>query len=402
MVKTKEINKKSNKKVRLEQDRKVLVAMSGGVDSSVAAALLKETGFEVVGAFIKAWSLNKECNVRDSRDARMVANKLGIPFYVFDFEKIYKEKVVDYFVKTYEKGETPNPDVLCNKEIKFGVFLEKAKKIGINLIATGHYARLERESTKSKTRAQNKKFCARLSTQMCALVQNPKIHLLKGKDKNKDQSYFLWQLTQKELKHSLFPIGDYWKSEIRELAKKFGLPTAEKKDSQGICFLGQVEIKDFLEKYLKPKPGKIILPDGRIVGEHEGIVFYTIGQRHGFNLAISKTGLKTQEPLFVVGKRVKDNVLVVAPGRDNLLLYKKQIWLDKVNFVSGLKPESAIKVGSSIRYRQKPEKATLDFIIEKGLWLLNFKKPVWAPALGQSAVFYQKEELIGGGIIVGY
>jgi len=391
MVKIKGINKKSNKKVRLEQSRKVLVAMSGGVDSSVAAALLKEAGFEVIGAFIKAWSLNKECNVRDSRDARMVANKLGIPFYVFDFEKIYKEKVVDYFVKTYEKGETPNPDILCNKEIKFGVFLEKAKKMGIDLIATGHYARLEREFPifpSARARGEGN-------------FQFSKYKLLKGKDQNKDQSYFLWQLTQKELKHSLFPIGDYWKSEIRELAKKFGLPTAEKKDSQGICFLGQVEIKDFLGKYLKPKPGKIILPDGRIVGEHEGIVFYTIGQRHGFNLAISKTGLKTEEPLFVVEKRVKDNVLVVAPGRDNPLLYKKQIWLGKVNFVSGLKPESAMKVGSSIRYRQKPEKATLDFIAEKGWWLLNFKKPVWAPALGQSAVFYQEEELIGGGVIVG-
>jgi tRNA-specific 2-thiouridylase len=361
--------------IKNNMKKNILVAMSGGVDSSVSSALLKKKGYNVLGAHIKTWILDEKCATKDLEDARNVADILNIPFYVFDFEKEYKEKIIKYFVETYQKGETPNPDVLCNKEIKFGIFLEKAKKLKMDFISTGHYANIKKDR-------KNKEF-----------------KLLKGKDKNKDQSYFLWQLSQEQLSKSIFPIGNLKKEKVRKLARKFNLPTAEKKDSQGICFLGEIELKDFLKKFLKIKKGDIILPNKKVVGEHDGAVFYTIGQRRGFNLSSSSAGIKTGEPLFIIDKDIKKNILIVAPGKNNKYLLKKNIWLKNTNFISKKIPEKKLKLKATIRYRQKPQKAILFFDDKIKLYKLEFEDYVWAPAIGQHAVFYKKNELIGGGII---
>ena len=352
--------------------------MSGGVDSSVAVALLLKEGYEVIGGHIKAWSIDEKCADQDVEDARLTAEKLGILFYVFDFEKEYQEKVINYFVETYKNGGTPSPDVLCNKEIKFGVFLDKAKAIGADFVATGHYARIKEKNNIFK--------------------------IIKGKDSNKDQSYFLWQLNQEQLSKIIFPIGNYLKSEIREMAKKFNLPMAEKKDSQGICFLGQIELKEFLRKFLKVKRGDIIIPSGEVVGEHEGAVFYTIGQRHGFDLSSSEAGFKTNEPLFIIDKNVSRNTITVALGRKNPLLYKSILWLDKVSFISNSLDDKIrsekLRLEAIIRYRQKPQRALIEFNQNKKLWKIEFDELVWAPAISQHVVFYQKDELLGGGVIV--
>ncbi|OGD35316.1 tRNA 2-thiouridine(34) synthase MnmA, partial [Candidatus Azambacteria bacterium RIFCSPHIGHO2_01_46_10] len=292
----------------ISKTKKVFVAMSGGVDSSVAALLLKQKGYDVVGVFMKNWSQNLaggECAwARDQEDARKVAAKIGIPIYTFDFEEEYKKLVVDYMLKEYAAGRTPNPDVMCNKEIKFGLFLEKALSLGADFVATGHYARLRRKSEirnpKSETNPKLK-------------ISNYK--LLQAKDKNKDQSYFLWTLGQEQLKYCLFPIGDYFKSEaggaeeqkrrsIRETARKFGLPTADKKDSQGVCFIGKFDFAEFLKSRIPANPGQIKTVDGKVVGEHDGLAFYTVGQRH---LKISN--LKNQKsnslPVYVSEKNIK-------------------------------------------------------------------------------------------------
>lgn len=345
-----------------------MIALSGGVDSAVAAGLLLKQGYEVIAGHIKINSVDEKCAQQDVVDARRIAAKLGIPFYVFDFDEEYHRRVVDYFVQTYAMGKTPNPDVLCNKEIKFGILLEKAKSLGVDFIATGHYVRRDKQK------------------------------LLRGIDKNKDQSYFLWQLSKEQLSQSIFPIGDLQKGEVRDLAEKLKLEVAKKKDSQGICFLGHVSIKDFLSKFLDIKQGKITLPTGEEVGRHDGAVFYTIGQRHGFNLASSQAGIKSNEPLFVVAKDVVNNILVVAPGRDNPLLFKKTIWLEEVNFINPL-PSNSIEVDVQIRYRQTPQKASFKFLKLDNIWQLDFKNPVWAPAIGQHAVFYNGDELLGGGVI---
>ena len=281
---------------------KVFVGLSGGVDSSVAAFLLKKEGYDVTGVFIKSFNVDG-CAERDAEDARRAAAHLGIPFYVFDFEKEYKKEVVEYMVRGYRNGLTPNPDVMCNKEIKFGLFLKKALEMGADYIATGHYVRLaEREGIFS---------------------------FLEARDGNKDQSYFLWTLTQERLKYCLFPIGDYVKPEVREIARKAGLPTAEKKDSQGICFLGEVALDEFLKDYIKPKKGLVVDTNGRKIGEHDGIFFYTIGQRHGLGLGIRNQELgmkgKTEtRPYYVADKNLETNTLMVAEGDDNSALFKKK------------------------------------------------------------------------------
>ncbi len=339
---------------------KVFVGMSGGVDSSVAALLLKKKGYDVTGVFIRSYNLDG-CAERDAEDARRTAEHLDIPFYVFDFEKEYKESVVDYMVLTYQNGLTPNPDVMCNKEIKFGLFLKKSLEMGADYVATGHYV----------IKKDNRLFAA--------------------KDKNKDQSYFLWTLTADQIAHSLFPIGGFLKSKVRRIAKRAGLPTADKKDSQGICFLGDVDLADFLKKYIPEKPGDIVNLEGEIVGRHEGIFFYTIGQRHlGTNLKIKGADKK---PYYVVSKNVKTNTLVIAEGDDNPVLTKKELDLENINLIGG--KIKGNRVRARVRYRQPLSEASL--IIHR----LVFKEPQKFVAPGQSAVFYSKKgELLGGGVIV--
>ncbi|MDD5431333.1 MAG: tRNA 2-thiouridine(34) synthase MnmA [Candidatus Pacebacteria bacterium] len=341
--------------------KKVFVGMSGGVDSSVAAALLKKQDYDVTGVYIKGYNIDG-CYEGDVNDARKAAEVLGIPFYVFDMEKEYKDKVVKYMISGYKKGITPNPDVMCNKEIKFGLFLAKALKMGADYIATGHYVKLK----------------------------NGKLY--QAKDKNKDQSYFLWTLTQKQLKHCLFPVGDIVKPEVRKLAKKYKLPNAEKKDSQGVCFLGKIGMKGFLEKYIPPKKGIVVNTKGEIVGEHDGVQFYTIGQRHG--LRLGKRNADNAKPYFVAEKDVKSNAILVAEGENNPALYKKEVEITDVNWISG-KPKNGQRVMMRVRYRQPLFSAA-----SKGNKII-FDKPQKFVAQGQSAVFYTKaEEMLGGGVII--
>jgi len=363
----------------------VFVAMSGGVDSSVAALLLKKQGYKVIGVFMRCYNLDG-CAEHDAEDARRVAEKLKIPFYVWDFENEYKKKVVEYMVKGYKKGITPNPDVMCNREIKFGLFLEKALRMGADYVATGHYVRLSPEFPISNYQFSNnyKKCLKNLKIENLLKIKNYKLKI--AKDLNKDQSYFLWTLTQKQLKHCLFPIGDYLKSEVRKIAKKAGLSTAEKKDSQGICFLGKVNLDDFLKKYIPEKRGDVFDIIGKKIGEHKGAHFYTIGQRHGLGIGGSK------KPYYVVEKNVKKNTIVVAEGDDNSALYKKEIKLTDVNFInqnivnSQILENIGINVLTRVRYRQPLISAQL--IIHNSKFIIQFDQPVKYVAPGQSAVFY--------------
>ena len=362
--------------------KKIFVGMSGGVDSSVAAFLLKKQGYDVVGIFMKFCNVDG-CAETDAEDARRVAEKLEIPFYVWDFEEEYKKKVVEYMVKGYKNGITPNPDVMCNREIKFGLFLEKALKIGADYVATGHYIKIK--NLKIKNQNNNFKF---------KIVHK----LFQSKDINKDQSYFLWTLTKKQLKHCLFPIGDYLKSDVRKIAKKAGLLTAEKKDSQGICFLGKISLNEFLKKYIPEKKGVVLNLSGEKIGEHKGAYFYTIGQRHGLGIGGS------EKPYYIVEKNVKKNIIVVAEGDDNPALYKKEIKLTDVNFIdqdfhSLIRANKRIIILTRVRYRQPLASAILK--IENLKLKIKFDAPVKFIAPGQSAVFYDKKgKMLGGGIII--
>ena len=389
----------------------VFVGLSGGVDSSVAAYLLKKKGYKVVGVFMRCYNVDG-CAETDAEDARRVAEKLEIPFYTWDFEEEYKRKVVEYMIEGYRAGLTPNPDVMCNREIKFGLFLKKALALGADYVATGHYARVrapKRQETNKKRKAETKS----LSHVACPMS------LFAGKDSNKDQSYFLWTLTQEELKHCLFPIGDLTKPAVRSLAKKAELLTAEKKDSQGICFLGQVSIADFLSKYISGKEGAIVTPDGQVIGTHHGAQFVTVGQRSHLGQVTSNKGQGDTKPRYVVAKDVGTNTVTVAEGHDNPLLFKKEITLSEVNLISGRERRvmSEERVYARVRYRQPLSPATLlpcdkqhatsnKKRIKQGLspvschLSLVFDKPQQFVAEGQSAVWYSKQgEVLGGGII---
>lgn len=349
----------------LDQARgKVFVGMSGGVDSSVSAALLQKAGFSVTGVFIKVWHPDwLPCEWQEERrDAMRVAVKLGIPFLTFEFQDEYKKSVVDYMLYEYKEGRTPNPDVMCNKEIKFGSFLRKAKKMGADYIATGHYARID-----------NKK-------------------LLEGADKNKDQSYFLWTLGQEELDHVLFPVGGFEKKEVRKLANKFGLPTAEKKDSQGICFIGKVDMKEFLQHYIPSAPGDVLNEVGETVGRHEGVIFYTIGERHGFDIT-KRT--PHDEPMYIVAKNLGNNTITVSAnlGRDADSYSARKVRLGNVNWISGQAPDPAKTYGARIRYHQEKQKCAISGSI------IAFEPPQKNLSIGQSLVLYDGEVCLGGGIM---
>jgi len=369
------------KKIR---NKRVIVAMSGGVDSSVAAALLKkglacpELGRrEVVGVFMKFWAgetkKNRCCTPESEKRARLVAEKLGIPFYVFDFSKEFKKKVVDYFLKEYKAGRTPNPCVVCNKEIKFGLLLKKALALNADFIATGHYARVVDDSRQCIFR------------------------LYKGRDKNKDQSYFLWQLDQKQLSRILFPVGDYTKPEVRALAKKFKLPIAETPESQEICFV-QTTVNNFLKKYIKPRPGKIVDVQGKILGEHQGLWFYTIGQRRGLKISGERVSRSlTGRPFYVLDKDIKRNLLIVTQNEKDLV--KKELIAKGVSWILGRPPKLLLKIKAKIRNKHIAASATIK-VYKKGRVKLIFSKSQRAVTLGQSVVFYKKSELLGGGIIL--
>ncbi|MBI2042290.1 MAG: tRNA 2-thiouridine(34) synthase MnmA [Candidatus Nealsonbacteria bacterium] len=344
--------------------KRVVVAMSGGVDSSVAAALLKKQGFDVIGVFMRFWlarrslgeggdGYNRCCSPEAEERARQVARILGIPFYVFDFRKEFKKEVVDYFIREYRAGRTPNPCVVCNKEIKFGLLLRRALAMEADFIATGHYIRLNRG------------------------------RIFEAKDRQKDQSYFLWQLSKKELRRCLFPLGGYTKTEVRQLAKRFKLPVASTPDSQEVCFV-QTDITDFFKRYIKQKSGKIVDVTGRVLGQHRGLAVYTIGQRKGMELP--------QGPYWVVGKDTKKNVLVVTNNEDDLL--QKELTFENANWIAGQPPKFPAKVRAKIRYRSQPAPAT---IYENQRMV--FQKPQRAVTPGQSAVCYKGPELLGGGVI---
>lgn len=339
---------------------RVFVALSGGVDSSVAAALLQEAGHEVVGAHLLCWD---ECEQKAERlDALRVAVKLGIPFLTFDFRAQYKERIFDPAIREYARGQTPNPDVLCNREIKFGVFLETALRHGADYIATGHYAR--------------------------SRPNNGEIQLLEGTDKTKDQSYFLWMLRRYQLTRSLFPLGDFAKSEVREIARRLELPTAEKKDSQGLCFVGKINFAYFLRAFLPRQEGPVLLADGRVVGRHDGVAFYTIGQRHGL-------GIGGGTPYYVAEKDVERNILLVGKGANDPVLFRRSILVDHLNWISDFR-QGPCQV--RIRHRQ----ATVPALVtaEGRRARVCFDVPQRGVAPGQSAVFYDGEVVLGGGIIL--
>lgn len=344
---------------------KVFVGLSGGVDSAVSAVLLKERGYDVTGVFIRAWQPEwmGRCTWRDERrDAMRVALTLGIPFLFIDAEKEYKAAVVDEMLKEYRAGRTPNPDVLCNREIKFGIFWEKAKALGADFIATGHYARLTEVSPR---------------------------HLSTGVDVEKDQSYFLWTLTQEDLAHTLFPVGGLEKREVRRLAKKYRLPVAEKKDSQGICFMGPVSMDEFLSHYVETEPGEVRSVQGEVIGTHKGLVYYTIGERHGFE--VRKKGAASG-PFYVVAKDAEKNALIVSERVEEIKsLSPRQVRVERLNLLR--EPKAGEKLMARIRYRGELLPATL-----RGDEV-EFETPARGVSLGQSIVFYINEELIGGGIM---
>ena len=393
---------------------RIVVGLSGGVDSSVAAYLLKQQGHEVIGLFMRNWNdasvtLEDECPwVEDSNDALLVAQKLGIPFQVIDMSELYKERIVDYMFAEYEKGRTPNPDILCNREVKFDVFLQTALSLGADKVATGHYARVS-------------SFVDETGKEI--------YQLLAGKDNNKDQSYFLCQLNQNQLSKALFPIGELTKPEVREIAREIGLVTADKKDSQGLCFIGKVSLPTFLQQQLIPKEGEIVeifrdykevhkgmllfetkldeliylskkikyqKEDGKVIGKHQGAQFSTIGQSKGLGIGGHK------ESCFIIDRDMENNILFVGEGKNFPGLYRKALKInnDEVHWVREdlrLKNGESMNVKARIRYRQPLEDAVL-YQYKEGFFI-EFENPQSAIAEGQFAAWYQGEELLGSGVI---
>lgn len=351
------------------KNTKVVVGMSGGVDSSVTALLLKEQGYDVIGIFMKNWDDTDEFGVctatEDYEDVIAVCNQIGIPYYAVNFEQEYWDKVFTYFLDEYKKGRTPNPDVMCNKEIKFKAFLEHALKLGADYVATGHYAQIRRH-------------------------EDGTVEMLRGNDDNKDQTYFLNQLSNEQLQHVMFPLGHLEKPEVRRIAEQHGLVTAKKKDSTGICFIGERNFKEFLSQYLPAQSGEMRTLDGQLMGEHAGLMYYTIGQRHG--LGIGGDG----DPWFVAGKNLKDNVLYVEQGFHHDSLYSDYLTASDFNFVNPV--EFPLECTAKFRYRQKDTKVTVEKLEDDNL-KVTFAEPVRAITPGQAVVFYQDEVCLGGATI---
>lgn len=363
--------------------KKVFVGLSGGVDSSVSLALLQKEGYDVTGVFIKVWQPDWiECTWKEDRlDAMRVCAKLGVPFITLDLEKEYKKEVVDYMIEEYKRGRTPNPDVMCNKEVKFGAFYEWARKQGADFVATGHYARVARETPSTKKQISNKSQISKFKLQI-------------GKDSNKDQSYFLWNLKQEQLAHILFPIGHLEKPAVRKLAAQFGLITADKKDSQGLCFIGKIDMKDFLKNFITIKKGNVLDEDGAIIGEHDGALFYTIGERHGFSIT-KKT--PHDRPLYVLEKDVKKNTLTVGEKMKQEKALSQDVNLSRVNWLGTVPKQGSVLFVRS-RYRQILTEAKINKATSRKATLtLKVHDTLLAP--GQSLVMYQDERLVGGGII---
>ena len=384
----------------------VYIGMSGGVDSSVAAALLKKQGYNVVGVYMKNWhstdpKFEGVCPwEQDLRDARAVAARLDIPLEVWNFEKQYHDRVVTYFFNEYHRGRTPNPDVMCNSQIKFNEFYNKAISRGADFIATGHYARVV-EGRKYKVEGESRgrqsspitNHHPTLKLRMASQPQTTDYRLLAGLDPNKDQSYFLWDIDKEVLSKTLFPIGEYTKPEVRAMAKKFNLPVSEKKDSQGICFIGPIDVREYLKTELPVKKGDVVNINGEKVGEHEGVWFYTEGQRKG--TGSSGGGI----PYYVVEKDVKHNKLIVAP-RASKKLFARGLIANNLNWLvekslTHLSPTN--KISARIRYRHPAVPATIK--ITRDVAHITFSTPQRAVTPGQSVVFYANDHLIGGGII---
>lgn len=380
--------------------------MSGGVDSAVSAAILQKQGYHVVGVFIRTWHPDfLACNEEEERrDAIRVCAHLDIPFLTFDFEDVYKKEVADYMISEYKAGRTPNPDVMCNKEVKFGAFLKKALAMGADYVATGHYAIASAENAFVQVLGSPAQASLKERAQPDHSQKHFLLSLLKGKDPTKDQSYFLWTLNQKQLSKILFPVGHLKKTEVRILAKKFNLPVADKKDSQGICFLGAVDLKEFLKHYIKEKKGKVILAPrslgevGEVVGYHNGVVFHTLGERHGFT--ITKKSSK-DKPYYIVDKDVKKNILYVSQkispcqrgvpkGRGGLKLINTN-WISKT-------PEINKNYTAQIRYHGEFLDCKIK-ITGKTKTEIMFQKPTLV-ASGQSVVVYDKDVCFGGGVVV--
>lgn len=361
---------KDNSKTR------VVVGMSGGVDSSVTALILKEQGYDVVGIFMKNWDDSDDSgfcsSTEDYKDVALVADQIGIPYYSVNFEKEYWDKVFTYFLEEYKKGRTPNPDVMCNKEIKFKAFLEYAMELGADYVATGHYARISRD-------------------------KNGVSHLLRGVDGNKDQTYFLNQLSQEQLSKVMFPLGELEKDKVREIAADAGLATAKKKDSTGICFIGEKDFKEFLMNFIPAQQGEMQTFDGDVMGHHDGLMYYTIGQRRGLGIGGSKDG--TNAPWFVIGKDLEKNVLYVGQGYDHDHLYATSLKASDFYFTNNKEKPSELKLEAQFRYRQKAVGVTVHFNEERTEATVVFDKPARAVTPGQAIVLYDGEECLGGGTI---
>ena len=352
---------------------KVIVGMSGGVDSSVSALLLQQQGYQVEGLFMKNWDEDdgtEYCTAMDDlADAQAVCDKLGLTLHTANFAAEYWDNVFEHFLEEYKAGRTPNPDILCNREIKFKAFLEYAKTLGADLIATGHYVRRGEEDGQAR--------------------------LLKGLDNNKDQSYFLHQVGSEELAMTLFPVGELEKPEVRRLAEEHDLITHNKKDSTGICFIGERRFSDFLKQYLPAQPGKIETPDGDVIGDHQGLMYHTIGQRQGLGIG----GLKDypEEPWFVAEKDLDRNVLVAVQGTSHELLFSNWLTASDIFWIND-EPELPARCNAKVRYRQSDQACTIE-AGENGGYVIRFDEPQRAVTPGQSVVFYQDETCLGGGVI---
>ncbi|KRL85594.1 tRNA 2-thiouridine(34) synthase MnmA [Lacticaseibacillus pantheris] len=353
---------------------RVVVGMSGGVDSSVAALLLKQQGYDVVGVFMKNWDDSNDDGVctatEDYEDVAKVADQIGIPYYGINFEKEYWDRVFTYFLDEYKAGRTPNPDVMCNKEIKFKAFLDYAEELDADYIAMGHYAQVERDADGT-------------------------VHMLRGADQHKDQTYFLSQLSQEQLQKVMFPIGHLQKAEVRSIARRNGLATAMKKDSTGICFIGERNFKHFLSEFLPAKAGRMMTVDGQDMGEHAGLMYYTIGQRSGLGIGGSSDN---SEPWFVVGKDLQKNVLYVGQGFDNPALMATSLDASGLNWANGHQPGTDFHVTAKFRYRQADTGVTVH-VLGNGQAKVTFDQPVRAITPGQAVVFYDGAECLGGGTI---